>query len=118
MSTDREYDAQAEMVDDYDGDEIETDNFIRANCHRHMELARIFVIVNFERTMTCIGSFFPLPKKSENGFYLKSPGFSETDNSCSLSQRERVRVRENASPIHVVAGIPARICAIFHASPA
>ena len=28
MSTDQEYDAQAEMVDDYDGDEIETDNFI------------------------------------------------------------------------------------------
>ena len=28
MSTDQEYDAQADMVDDYDGDEIETDNFI------------------------------------------------------------------------------------------
>jgi hypothetical protein len=28
VSTDQEYDAQAEMVDDYDGDEIETDNFI------------------------------------------------------------------------------------------
>jgi hypothetical protein len=28
VSTDQEYDAQADMVDDYDGDEIETDNFI------------------------------------------------------------------------------------------
>lgn len=28
MSTDQEYDAQADMLDDYDGDEIETDNFI------------------------------------------------------------------------------------------
>lgn len=28
MSTDQEYDAQAEMVDDSDGDEIETDHFI------------------------------------------------------------------------------------------
>jgi hypothetical protein len=28
VSTDQEYDAQAEMVDDYDGDEIETDSFI------------------------------------------------------------------------------------------
>ena len=28
MSTDQEYDAQADMVDEYDGDEIETDNFI------------------------------------------------------------------------------------------
>lgn len=28
MSTDQEYDAQADMVEDYDGDEIETDNFI------------------------------------------------------------------------------------------
>ena len=28
MSTDQEYDAQADLVDDYDGDEIETDNFI------------------------------------------------------------------------------------------
>ena len=28
MSTEQEYDAQADMVDDYDGDEIETDNFI------------------------------------------------------------------------------------------
>jgi hypothetical protein len=28
VSTDQEYDAQADMVDDYDADEIETDNFI------------------------------------------------------------------------------------------
>jgi hypothetical protein len=28
VSTDQEYDAQADMVEDYDGDEIETDNFI------------------------------------------------------------------------------------------
>lgn len=28
MSTGQEYDAQADIVDDYDGDEIETDNFI------------------------------------------------------------------------------------------
>ncbi len=28
MSTDQEYDAQADMLDDYDGDEIETDNLI------------------------------------------------------------------------------------------
>jgi len=28
VSTEQEYDAQADMVDDYDGDEIETDNFI------------------------------------------------------------------------------------------
>ena len=28
MSIDQEYDAQADMVDDYDGDEIETNNFI------------------------------------------------------------------------------------------
>jgi len=28
VSTDQEYDAQADMLDDYDGDEIETDSFI------------------------------------------------------------------------------------------